>query len=497
MHKYFDDGFVVMATSLDALADARGAADPSSPALGRAIVSAIRAASEAAVAAHLTAGALERALAASEDCHKRGIQFLFEHLVKPVIEKVGGPLAAAVVKCCCFSSAGQQQPVFAGGNFDPAARRRAAAVDEGLDKHLVEEVGLDARDVAAAPELVDAPLLARLGAEVAAMNATLGSLPAVEENYLKRYEAALRVSTEVIDAAQVQLEAASGAAASGTCVAAPTTAANANASAAARNAGTNIETASPPLLDLLDAANDEFARSFQRVDANLLTSLVTVFGGLADTARSRTDTLHAALRASSERHEAKALRDATMLRSLRRIADGVEERSSNSSGDNAGVVSGAASAALAGVLAAYDRAFDEAALGRGAVFAVAAAAAASKNETRPSLVTLTGPATASAATAAAAAPAPAAAPAAAAPRSAACNGHHERVNNKNKRKRNKRQKPNNAPPARAPACGDSVPDDEACARLAVFSIVERERIDPAGGKWIRSRERAKEGLRKR
>ena len=235
----------------------------------------------------------------------------------------------------------------------------------------------------------------------------------------------------------------------------------------------------------MDAANDEFARSFQRVDRKLLLRMVTISGTMADTARTRVDTLHAAIRASSARHEAKAKRDAAMLLSLRRIANGGE----GSSSDNAVAISAAASTALAGVLAAYDRAF-EAALESGADFAVAAADAMKNDKRRPSRGTIAGPAaaraaaTAPAATAAAAVT-PAAAPAAAAaPPSAASNDQNgQRVNNKKKRKRNKRQRPNNhAPPERAPASGVSVPDDEAFARLAVSPMVESEPLNAAGGK---------------
>ena len=424
MRKYYNGGFVSMTTSLGALASAAGGADRSSPELGRAVIGAIRAASESAMAAHLTAGALERALAASEGRHDQGVQLLFDHLVTPVIEKVGGPVAAAVAKCCCCclpcagpQPAQQQQPAEeSAGNLGPAAL--AAAAVATLGKHVVvEKAGLDARDLAAALELVDGQQLARLSATAAAMRATLEPLPAAKRSFVKGYDEARRVSAEVIDAAENQPEAA-----------ASVTAASV-AAAAARNASTTTNMA--PLLDLLDEANDEFTRSFQRVDGNLLISMAETFGGLADIANARTNTLHAALRASIESFEAKAQRDAAMLQSLRKIANSGEgSSSSSSSSDNAAgfIISSAASAALADVLAAYGRAVRAALERGGADFASAVTLKKKKRAALDAIIR-------SARAAAAAADADATAP-----RAAVFDGQY--VSNNTKRSRIEKDEPN-------------------------------------------------------
>ena len=72
---------------------------------------------------------------------------------------------------------------------------------------------------------------------------------------------------------------------------------------------------------LLDDAN-EFNRFFEQVDAELLGNMAESFGGLADASTARVETVYSALQASMDRHQAKELRDAMMLRSLRRIAEG-------------------------------------------------------------------------------------------------------------------------------------------------------------------------------
>ena len=89
MRKYYRDGFVTMTKTLNAVADADDANDRTSPGMGRAILGAIRSTSQASVSAHLVMQAQERALLASEKRHDQGVDFLFSHLVNPVIEKVG------------------------------------------------------------------------------------------------------------------------------------------------------------------------------------------------------------------------------------------------------------------------------------------------------------------------------------------------------------------------------------------------------------------------
>ena len=71
---------------------------------------------------------------------------------------------------------------------------------------------------------------------------------------------------------------------------------------------------------LLDDANDEFNRFFEQVDAELLGNMAESFGGVADASTARVETVYSALQTSMDRHQAKELRDAMMLLSLRRIA---------------------------------------------------------------------------------------------------------------------------------------------------------------------------------
>ena len=395
-----------MSTSLQALCDASGAlrgGDPASPAVGRAIIGAIRACAQSSHGAHHAAWAFERALAESELRHSQGTHFLVANLVEPVIAKVGGPVAAAVVKCCLpgvgpeLQLQDEQQEGSGGGgggggggDADPSFAAVAAcgvavaaaqnehlarmaildeaALDDGrrhgpadFRDHRVDQVG--DQNLAAAPELVPGAVLSRLAELVKGMNATMSSLPELEQRYLKAYEVAQKMSVEVIKSADAlsQRAAATAAAAAAAAAAAtspeaaafsPSAASSAAAAAASADAPRgrqNAEIGSLP--DLLDKCNDDFNRFFQQVDEELLTKLRRSMGNVAGAATARTRKAHRALSASMDRHRAKELRDAMMLRALRRIAD-AGQGGSDGSGSSA-------AAALAAVLDGYDRAVKE------------------------------------------------------------------------------------------------------------------------------------------
>ena len=360
---HFNGGFEFMSTSLQALCDASGAlrgGDPASPAVGRAIIGAIRACAQSSHGAHHAAWAVERALAESELRHSQGTQFLVANLVDPVIAKVGGPVAAAVVKCCLpgvgpeLQLQDEQQEALDDGRRHGTADFRDHGVDQVGDQNL-----------AAAPELVPGAVLSRLAELVKGMNATMSSLPELEQRYLKAYEVAQKMSVEVIKSADAlsQRAAATAAAAAAAAAAAtsPEAAAAAFSPSAASSAAAAAASADAPrgrqnaeigsLPDLLDKCNDDFNRFFQQVDEELLTKLRRSMGNVAGAATARTRKAHRALSASMDRHRAKELRDAMMLRALRRIAD-AGQGGSDGSGSSA-------AAALAAVLDGYDRAAKE------------------------------------------------------------------------------------------------------------------------------------------
>ena len=360
---HFNGGFEFMSTSLQALCDASGAlrgGDPASPAVGRAIIGAIRACAQSSHGAHHAAWAVERALAESELRHSQGTQFLVANLVDPVIAKVGGPVAAAVVKCCLpgvgpeLQLQDEQQEALDDGRRHGTADFRDHGVDQVGDQNL-----------AAAPELVPGAVLSRLAELVKGMNATMSSLPELEQRYLKAYEVAQKMSVEVIKSADAlsQRAAATAAAAAAAAAAAtsPEAAAAAFSPSAASSAAAAAASADAPrgrqnaeigsLPDLLDKCNDDFNRFFQQVDEELLTKLRRSMGNVAGAATARTRKAHRALSASVDRHRAKELRDAMMLRALRRIAD-AGQGGSDGSGSSA-------AAALAAVLDGYDRAVKE------------------------------------------------------------------------------------------------------------------------------------------
>jgi hypothetical protein len=195
------------------------------------------------------------------------------------------------------------------------------------------------------------------------MNATMSSLPELEQRYLKAYELAQKMSVEVIKSADALSQRATATAAAAAAAAAAATspeaaafspsaassAAAAAASADAPRGRQNTEFGSLP--DLLDKCNDDFNRFFQQVDEELLTKLRRSMGNVAGAATARTRKAHRGLSASINRHRAKELRDAMMLRALRRIAD-AGQGGSDGSGSSA-------AAALAAVLDGYDRAVKE------------------------------------------------------------------------------------------------------------------------------------------
>ena len=360
---HFNGGFEFMSTSLQAFCDASGAlrgGDPASPAVGRAMIGAIRACAQSSHGAHHAAWAVERALAESELRHSQGTQFLVANLVDPVIAKVGGPVAAAVVKCCLpgvgpeLQLQDEQQEALDDGRRHGTADFRDHGVDQVGDQNL-----------AAAPELVPGAVLSRLAELVKGMNATMSSLPELEQRYLKAYEVAQKMSVEVIKSADAlsQRAAATAAAAAAAAAAAtsPEAAAAAFSPSAASSAAAAAASADAPrgrqnaeigsLPDLLDKCNDDFNRFFQQVDEELLTKLRRSMGNVAGAATARTRKAHRALSASVDRHRAKELRDAMMLRALRRIAD-AGQGGSDGSGSSA-------AAALAAVLDGYDRAAKE------------------------------------------------------------------------------------------------------------------------------------------
>ena len=346
----FSGGFSFMATSLEFLGDATGVGrrDPSSVAVGRAILGAIRACAQSSFGAHLASSALERALAESELRHKQGMKFLFVNLVIPVIDTVGGPVAAAVIKCC-LPAVGPQSLSEQGGGADPASAALAAAAAAAAaaqNKHLAGLAKLDERDMAAAPELVSAAVLGRLTRLIKGMNADMGSLPTLEQRYQSAYQLAQDASSEVIKAAKELCERAAA-----DDKTSPEAAAAAAAAAAARGRN-DAEDGFPP--ELLDKCNDEYNRFFQEVDGELQLKLARALGNVAGAATARVHKAYVALSASMERHQAKELRDSMMLRSLRRIADGGEGGSGGSGGSGSSVA-----AALAAVLEGYDRAVKE------------------------------------------------------------------------------------------------------------------------------------------
>jgi len=198
---YYTKGFNLMTASLNEMSDSSSGAP--APAIGRAVIGALRSASQAAVAVHLAATALESALAAAQEDHDRGVKFLFKNLINPVMERVGGPVAVAVLRCCCFPSL--RPKLLAAdrkGKFDPAA---VASFLAALDEQLVEKLGVNAQDLAAAPELVGGQQLARLRASIAAVEEALPLLPSLRETYLQGYNAAYRVSLVLINTAEAKL----------------------------------------------------------------------------------------------------------------------------------------------------------------------------------------------------------------------------------------------------------------------------------------------------
>ena len=362
MKAQYNDGFEHMTTSLEALGDASGAlgggggGDPASPAVGRAILGAIRACAQSSHGAHLVSFALERALAESELRHKQGAQFLIANLVDPVIKKVGGSVAAAVIKCCVpgvgpeLLLPSEQEGSGGGGGADPfsapVAAFGATAAAAAQNKYLAEMMKLDESDLAAAPELVSGALLGRLAKLVKGMNATTSSLPELEHRYHKAYQLAQKTSIEVVNSAEALFKRANAADLAAAAATSPEAAA---AAADATRGQQNAEIGS--LSDLLDKCNDDFNRFFQQVDEELSQKLGRSLGDLSGAATARIEKAYEALSASMDRHQAKELRDAMMLRSLRRIADAGQGGS-----DGRG---SSAAAALAAVLDGYDRAVKE------------------------------------------------------------------------------------------------------------------------------------------
>jgi len=391
----------------------------SPPVVGRAIIGAIKACSQSSYGAHLAAAALERGLAESELRHSQGMEFLFANLIQLIQDSVGGPVAAAVAKCCLLSvgplplyeqgSGGNGNGNGSGANMDPSsAATVAAAAPAAHNKYLAETLQLDEGDLAAAPELVAGAVLGRLAKLVRSFDADLGPLPLLEQEYLRAYKVARDSATAVIKAADALSKRA--------------TSPEATAAAAARvlaAAGARKPDADVMPDVLLDDANDEFNRFFEQVDVKLLGKMAESFGGVADASTARVETAYSALQASMDRHHAKELRDAMMLRSLRRIAEGGGE-------------GGAPVPVLAAILDAYEAAVEAKLLKSAADLAAAEVGAA---------------AAAAAAASAAASVAAFARPAAAAPPActgtvpvAACNKQNKN-NSNNKKNKNKKNKP--------------------------------------------------------
>jgi hypothetical protein len=153
-------------------------------------------------------------------------------------------------------------------------------------------------------------VLGRLAKLVRSFDADLGPLPLLEQEYLRAYKAAGDSATAVIKAADALSKRATSP------EAAAAAAARVLAAAGARKMDADVM---PDVL--LDDAN-EFNRFFEQVDAELLGNMAESFGGLADASTARVETVYSALQASMDRHQAKELRDAMMMRSLRRIAEG-------------------------------------------------------------------------------------------------------------------------------------------------------------------------------
>jgi hypothetical protein len=383
----------------------------SPPVVGRAIIGAIKACSQSSYGAHLAAAALERGLAESELRHSQGMEFLFANLIQPIQDRVGWPVAAAVAKCCLLGVG--PLPLYelgSGGNgrgadVDPSS---AAAAMSARNKYLVDTLHLDEGVLAAAPELVAGAVLGRLAKLVRSFDADLGPLPLLEQEYLRAYKVARDSATAVIKAADALSKRA--------------TSPEATAAAAARvlaAAGARKPDADVMPDVLLDDANDEFNRFFEQVDVKLLGKMAESFGGVADASTARVETAYSALQASMDRHHAKELRDAMMLRSLRRIAEGGGE-------------GGAPVPVLAAILDAYEAAVEAKLLKSAADLAAAEVGAA---------------AAAAAAASAAASVAAFARPAAAAPPActgtvpvAACNKQNKN-NSNNKKNKNKKNKP--------------------------------------------------------
>jgi hypothetical protein len=154
-------------------------------------------------------------------------------------------------------------------------------------------------------------VLGRLAKLVRSFDADLGPLPLLEQEYLRAYKAARDSATAVIKAADALSKRATSP------EAAAAAAARVLAAAGARKPDADVM---PDVL--LDDANDEFNRFFEQVDIELLGKMAESFGGVADASTARVETAYSALQASMDRHQAKELRDAMMLRSLRRIAEG-------------------------------------------------------------------------------------------------------------------------------------------------------------------------------
>jgi len=388
---------------------------PSPPVVGRAIIGAIKACSQSSYGAHLAAAALERGLAESELRHSQGMEFLFANLIQLIQDSVGGPVAAAVAKCCLLSvgplplyeqgSGGNGNGNGSGANMDPSsAATVAAAAPAAHNKYLAETLQLDEGDLAAAPELVAGAVLGRLAKLVRSFDADLGPLPLLEQEYLRAYKVARDSATAVIKAADALSKRA--------------TSPEATAAAAARvlaAAGARKPDADVMPDVLLDDANDEFNRFFEQVDVKLLGKMAESFGGVADASTARVETACSALQASMDRHHAKELRDAMMLRSLRRIAEGGGE-------------GGAPVPVLAAIVGAYEAAVKAKLLKSAADLAAAEAGAA---------------AAAAAAASAAAAVAAVAGPAAAAPPACAASVPVAACNKQNKNSRNAKSTTNN------------------------------------------------------
>jgi len=315
-------------------------------------------------------------------------------------------VAAAVAKCCLLGVG--PLPLYelgSGGNGRGAdvGPSSAAAAMSARNKYLAETLQLDEGDLAAAPELVAGAVLGRLAKLVRSFDADLGPLPLLEQEYLRAYKAAGDSATAVIKAADALSKRT-------TSPEAAAAAARVLAAAGARKMDGDVM---PDVL--LDDANDEFNRFFEQVDAELLGNMAESFGGLADASTARVETVYSALQASMDRHHAKELRDAMMLRSLRRIAEGGGE-------------GGAPVPVLAAIVGAYEAAVKAKLLKSAADLAAAEAGAA---------------AAAAAAASAAAAVAAVAGPAAAAPPACAASVPVAACNKQNKNSRNAKSTTNN------------------------------------------------------